>query len=919
MTSRLRQSRIQQFLSTSLPFIYIGLLTWLLIGPLWAESGLPNSADGTLHLHRSAAMARSWSAGVFWPRWFPAVYQGLGSPVFHYYSPLFYLLVAPLHRAGLNLDLAAKLVITLAFIGSGLATWAWLRRLLPPAAGLAGAALYLSQPHIFRELYFQGDYPQLLAVLLLPVVFWIFTRLYQESDWLCWLLAPVSLATLVVTHNVMAMLGAGPLVLFWLALHLWHRHGRGLLRGIAAAAFAAGLSAFFWLPALADANLVSIGNLQRGFFHFAQYFVPWQDLLAGPPMFDSRAGNPPFPHLLGWAAWLALGAGIAALVVILLRRLGRKADEGLEERSNFAYWIVVGLLLVAACLALTQPWSTPLWRALPPLALVQFPGRLLAPAALGVALTGGAVVAAGGERGSWLLLAALTLAVGLSSSVYLFPHQPFRPIQHFTPEDTQAYERRTSAWGTTSGNEFLPRWAGPPEPRAGQLAQEEFLPPGAEWSWESPHKAVLRAPADAQLEKGAMVLPSHYFPAWRASAGATPVEMEPTSEGLVGLELPGPAGEVVLHWKGTSWQRVGEWLSLLTLIAWAVWTVLVARRGSEGERSGAAPATPLDCRYFVSVGLLLLLLLGRVAIRSMGLGWFQQSSPAGEVGHVTHPMQVQLGGGEQPAMVLLGWEPLSGSPKPGSALRLRAYWQGPPKLREDLHSFLQLYVPEMQRSWASVQNQNPGRIPTDDWMAKLYYVDDLLLQLPEDLPPATYTLAVGMVDGEGQRLAVAENPDDLILLDEVEVKPLSAGPWQAQHPDVGTPAVFDQSLRLQGYDSLADPGGPILRLYWQVMEKPSTDLVAFVHLLNGEGQLAAQFDAPPLDALLPTSQWPAGALLIDRRKIWLPDELESGQYSFLIGLYDRETGRRLSVTPEAGAEDHFVDNALLIPLHVPSE
>jgi hypothetical protein len=270
-------------------------------------------------------------------------------------------------------------------------------------------------------------------------------------------------------------------------------------------------------------------------------------------------------------------------------------------------------------------------------------------------------------------------------------------------------------------------------------------------------------------------------------------------------------------------------------------------------------------------------------------------------------------------MTLLGWELLSGPPKPGSILRLRLYWQGPPKLREDLHSFLQLYVPEKQRSWAGVQNQNPGRIPTDDWMARLYYVDDLVLSLPEDLPPANYTLAVGMVDGQGQRLDIAENPDDLVFLDEVEVKPLKAGPWQPLHPEVPAPARFGQDLHLQGYDSLADPGGPVLRLYWQILERPTTDLVAFVHLVDERGQLVAQYDAPPLEGLSPTSQWPAGSVLIDRRKIWLPEELESGQYHFLIGLYERGTGNRLSVAPEAGAQEHYANDALLIPLHIPRE
>ncbi len=197
---------LRSWLARVTPLTYMLLLAWLLIGPLWGQPGLPNSADGILHLHRSAAVARSWTAGVLWPRWFPDVYQGLGAPIFHYYGPLFYLLVAPLHLLGLPLDFSAKLVISFCFILSGLATWTWLRRLLGPSAGLAGAALYLAQPALFREYYFQGDYPQLLALLLLPVILWAFTRLYLDSGWSNRLLAPLSLALLAVAHNITAML-----------------------------------------------------------------------------------------------------------------------------------------------------------------------------------------------------------------------------------------------------------------------------------------------------------------------------------------------------------------------------------------------------------------------------------------------------------------------------------------------------------------------------------------------------------------------------------------------------------------------------------------------------------------------------------------------------------------------------------------
>ena len=133
-------------------FLYIALSAVLLVGPFWQQAGIPLSADVELHLHRSAAVQRAFEQGVYWPRWFPTVYNGLGAPTFHHYSPGLYWLVGAIHWAGIRLDLALKVVLTAAFVLSGLGVYAWLRRTFSLEAGLAGVSLFLAQTYIFREI-----------------------------------------------------------------------------------------------------------------------------------------------------------------------------------------------------------------------------------------------------------------------------------------------------------------------------------------------------------------------------------------------------------------------------------------------------------------------------------------------------------------------------------------------------------------------------------------------------------------------------------------------------------------------------------------------------------------------------------------------------------------------------------------------
>jgi len=148
---------------------FLVLLTLLLVGPLWHPQGIPGgNSDLRIHLHRAAAVEHSFEQGVFWPRWVPNVYQGLGAPVFHHYSPGLYWLVAAVHWTGIRLDTAFKIVISCAFLLSGLGLYGWLQKTFSRPAALVGSCLYLAQPHfIFAESYYFADYPPILALLLL--------------------------------------------------------------------------------------------------------------------------------------------------------------------------------------------------------------------------------------------------------------------------------------------------------------------------------------------------------------------------------------------------------------------------------------------------------------------------------------------------------------------------------------------------------------------------------------------------------------------------------------------------------------------------------------------------------------------------------------------------------------------------------
>ena len=885
--------------------LFIALLTALLAGPFWQLSGLPaNAVDQLQHMHRIAAMNRAFEQGIYWPRWFPIVYDGLGAPTFHHYSPGLYWLVAAIHGTGIRLDQALKLVVTVGLILSGFGAYAWLRHVFSPAASLAGAALYLLHPHILtRSYYYVGAYPRLLALLLLPVCLWAFTALHMRSRIRYWLAAVVTLTALVFSHTLMTMVGACILALYWLLLAIVYRRPAGLLRCAVAGLLAALLSAGFWLPALADLTLVQIDNARHGYFHFSNYFLDWWQLFSFQSLIlDSRSGNPLTPLLtlgFGAASWLALAAGLVSLYFI--------------SRRERRYWGLAGVLFALTMIMLTLPVSEPLWETIPGLSLLQFPFRFLSIAPIGILPGAAAAIDAWPTGRRWLPALGLVIVSVLALFPYLFPAHTslssFRQIQTLTAEDTRRFERTSLAWGMTVSNEFLVRDANldvvtgqTPEPSATQL------------TWRSPHEAV----ADLSGQTEPILLRLHFHPGWSAGERAS---LTPGPAGWMQVtDLSDPGQPLVIGWEGTAWQSWGEQLSLVGLFVSLVGLLFIAfrrRRGEEagGEREHVTRHTSLLVK--VMVGCIFVLVVVRYVVDQSSGGPFLRHSPPGQLAFAAEGPPVTLGDASSTQVTILGWQLLSGStPEPGGRVRVRLYWQAVGQIDEELHSIVHLYTPSLQRSWA-VKNVGIGGRPDSQWWEPdKYYVDDLRLSLPADLPPLSYSLVAGLVTSDGERLNVPGTPDGLLHLRTLDVEPLRPGLFQRERPTIEAQAATDDGLRLQGYDLLEEPGGRTLRLFLETGDVVANDWITYIHLHDPRGERVAQFDGPALAGLQPTSQWHTNALYIDRRQFDLPAELGPGTYLFHIGLYDPISGERLAFKPDGEGQHNIEDGQLLIPIAV---
>ncbi len=306
------------------------------------QPGLPNTADGYVHLLRALETTQLVRAGHLYPRWAPDFYLGYGYPFFNFYAPGAHLLIAAFALAGLGVlrGLVALQVLALLLYPTGafLAARSLLRgcgdRVAVAAASLAAAAVYLYAPLRFRELFTQGNLSQLLALGWLPWAAWALIETVRRGSWRWAAAAGLALAGLVYAHHPSAFLGFPTLAAFSLWLAVVQGQGlrsRATRRGVLclAAAFTMGvaLSAPFWLPAVTEMRYVGIEGIEVGMFNARQNLVPLGELLAPAVRQDDTALNPPQPISLGaLQAILAAGGLLAAGVWIVKGKRDHVAD-----------------------------------------------------------------------------------------------------------------------------------------------------------------------------------------------------------------------------------------------------------------------------------------------------------------------------------------------------------------------------------------------------------------------------------------------------------------------------------------------------------------------------------------------------------------------------------------------------------------
>jgi hypothetical protein len=884
-----------------------------------------------VHILRTVQVAELMKAGVLYPQWAPDFYFGYGYPFFLFYAPGAHIIAALFALLGLGASggLVAVQVLSVLLYGVGayLAAAALFEELAKPpivsTAALGAAALYVFAPLRLRELFLQGNLSQLLALSLLPWALWALVLAARRSSWRWAGVAGAFLAALLYAHHPSAFLAYPVLLVVGLAVALfdseWHGWRR-LAPVLTAFALALALSAPFWLPWLLESGYGSLGRMESGMFNAALNLVPLDELFSPSLVLDASSINSPRPNTLGLLQAVLAGLGTLACAVMLVRSRSRR------ERGRLGVLLVLAGLL-ALSLLLMLPLAAPIWTTLPIAKFIAFPWRLLGPAGL-LAATVGAVplLLLASRRIAAAGLGVLLVLALLNVGPYLFPSADLwrpEPAGGVTLADIGRHEVQDGWRGTTSANEYLPRWVQDPDlpttlssdyeaGAAPQRLDQSLLPQGSKVetikaaALEDVYRLVLPQPATITVRR-------FYYPGWQAWINGQPASIRPSSPfGLIEVDLPAGQSELRVAW-GTTPPRTAGWVLFGAGLVAAAW--LLVRR----DRRREAPEQPerSTAGWVWAVGVILVLAAVKTWWIEPHTEWFRLQSPVDAPASMTHPLHISFANGVE----LLGYDLPEGDARQRGELKVRLYWRTHEPLTQDLKSYVHLDAPATQETWVNDTKEHAGDMATKGWPVGFYVFDDFRLRIPSDTPPVRADLRVGLMDEKGARVPSVEGGDS-VLLGQVAVQGAGQPDGMGKATKVG--ARLGDSVTLEAYDAAlvpAEPGsgrpGPDVRLtlYWRTARPLSTDYTVFAHLLSA-GQKVEQGDGPACAGACPTSRWTPAGVIVDTRTIPFPAGAAIDSVEVLVGLYDAQSGQRLPAMDRQGAR--LPDDAIRLQVTRPA-
>ncbi len=500
-------------------------------------------------------MDRLLSEGQFPPRWSGDLNNGYGYPLFLFNYPMPALIGEVFHKFGLGFATSVKAVLFLSLLLSTVGMYLFLRNLLKSSlASFLGAIFYLYAPIHLIVVYVSGAPGASLGLVFPPYIFWAISQLWQGKSTKSFLLGALAIAGLILSHNITALIFMPVFLAFILVLKLLKSHTENpqfLSNILLMFLLGLSLSAWFWLPALAEKQYIRYDQLMKQVYR--DQFPSLKLIIYSP--WGYGLSHPKTPE-----GGMSYQVGLAHLLVIiwLLFQICR-----FRKNKNFFILGTFSIISFIFSIFFMLEESQFFWDNLPFLAYVQFPVRILIVPVFSASLAAALLVKYGGGK---IIFIPLLLLVLYANRNHLGINQKYDPGEEY-------YKGLKTT--TTSFDEDLPIWV---NKLRTDVSSTKFSFLSSEGKIDILENKSARVVAEVQATASAKIrFNQYYFPGWEIKIDGKKVNLNylaPENNGLPVFELERGVHQIKAEFKNTPIRNLADIISLFSVI---VWLILVCR------------------------------------------------------------------------------------------------------------------------------------------------------------------------------------------------------------------------------------------------------------------------------------------------------------------------------------------------------
>ncbi len=327
-----------------------------------------SSHDGVTHVVRFIKFHQNLSDGEFPPKWADEISFSLGSPVLMFNAPLPYLIAEVPKLLGAGYSFSLEIIFAAGLVLSGLTFFLWMKDIFGNWAGFVGALFYMYAPYRFVDIYVRGAYPESFAFIFPPLLFLSIKKIIEKGKFYWFPIGIVSLAGIILSHNVAAMLFLVVAIIYAIILCIFKNDFKRLFLIFLMIVIALSLVSFYWLPAYFEKSYTNLDKLNASRSYDAN-FVSLNNIVYSKWNWGPIRSESPMSAQLGITQILVI---ILTTIYILTGLIKKRKISSL----TLGYSLLFISLIIFSVFLMTN-YSLFLWEKISMLSFVLYPWRFL--------------------------------------------------------------------------------------------------------------------------------------------------------------------------------------------------------------------------------------------------------------------------------------------------------------------------------------------------------------------------------------------------------------------------------------------------------------------------------------------------------------------------------------------------------------